>query len=326
MANYIGLDLGGTNIKAGVVNDRGRVLTSDSVPTPGRGGPDAVIETMIGVASAVAESADVRFSDVQSIGIGTPGLLDYESGVVIALPNLPGWSNQPLRDRVEGRLGRPTVIENDANAAAFGEFWAGAGRERSIRHLVMLTLGTGIGSGVIIDGRVLHGGFNLGAEGGHMIVDPDGPKCACGQRGCVESFASAAHMSRRAVEALQTGERSSLQQIRDQGEPITAKDVFDAARGGDALARRLAEQTADYLAIGCINLCRLLDPQMIVFSGGMILAGQTLFNLVRAAFERRTWSIATDRVELVPARLGNDAGFIGAAAVAWDAHQRGLAG
>ncbi len=325
MANYIGLDLGGTNIKAGVVDDRGRVRAAESVPTP-VDGPSAVIDAMIGLTSVVAESAGIRVDDVACIGVGSPGLLDFERGIIIALPNLPGWADLPLRDHIAQRTGRPVIVENDANAAAFGEFWVGAGRDPSIRHMVMLTLGTGIGTGLIINGRVLHGGFNLGAEGGHVILDPDGPACGCGQRGCLESLASASHLARRAAEVLDAGERSSLQTIHQRGDSITSKDVFEAVEAGDALARRLAEQTATYLAIGCINLCRLLDPQMIVFAGGMALAGDMLFDLVRGAFDRRTWSVAKDRVKIVPARLGNDAGFIGAAAVAWDAHQHGPSG
>lgn len=320
MANYLGLDLGGTNIKAGVVDEHGRVRAADSVPTPDDS-PDVVIDAMIDLATAVAKSAGIRIGDVACVGIGSPGLLDLDRGVVIALPNLPGWEEQPLRDRIAQRTGRPVILENDANAAAFGEFWVGAGRDPSIRHMVMLTLGTGIGSGLIVDGRILHGGSSIGAEGGHMILDRDGPVCGCGQRGCLESFASASHLARRAGAALDAGERSSLDDVRRRGDSITAKDIFEAVDAGDALARRLAEQTAIYLAIGCINLCRLLDPQMIVFAGGMALAGDTLFDLVRSAFDRRTWSVAKDKVQIVRARLGNDAGFIGAAAVARDAHR-----
>ncbi len=323
MRHFIGLDLGGTNVKAGVVDDQAQVLASQSVPTPAQGGPKAVIDAMAQCARLVCDKAELSFSDVTAIGVGSPGPLDFEAGVVIALPNLPGWENVPLRDRLAQATGRPVVLENDANAAAFGEYWAGAGRDPAIRHLVMLTLGTGIGSGLIIEGQILHGAFNVGGEGGHMIVDPDGRPCGCGQRGCLESGASASHTARRAEEALAGGAASSLAARYKQAGAIEAKDVFDAAKAGDDLAVKIAAQTATVLAIGCVNLCRLLDPQMIVFAGGMILAGDYLFALVREQFQQRSWTIMKDRVQIVPAQLGNKAGFIGAAAVARDAQQRG---
>jgi len=327
MSHYIGLDLGGTNIKAGVVDQDANVLASLSVPTPGASGPDAVIGAMADAAARVSAKAGVTLDSVEGIGIGSPGPLDFDRGLVLALPNLPGWQNVPLSDRIAAATGRPTILENDANAAAFGEFWAGAGRDPAIHHLVMFTLGTGVGSGLIVDGQVIHGGFNLGGEGGHMIVDAGGRLCACGQRGCLESYASASHTARRAEEAIDRGEPSCLAERRKDGAGnIEAKDVFDAAKAGDAVAERIVQETSKYLAVGCINICRLLDPQMIVFAGGMILAGDYLFDLVRVEFKRQTWQLLDEKVQIVPAQLGNDAGFIGSAAVARDARQRGRLG
>ena len=327
MGFYIGLDLGGTNIKAGLVDETPNVLASASVPTPLEGGPDSVISVMSDLAWRVAAEAKLGMEEVSCIGIGSPGPLDFKNGVVLALPNLQGWQNVPLRDRTSAKTGRPVVLENDANAAAFGEFWAGAGRDPSIRHMIMLTLGTGIGSGLIIDGRIVHGGFGLGGEGGHLIVEPNGRLCGCGQHGCLESYASARNTALRAEAALAAGEPSSLRQVGKSGSgQISAKDVFDAAKIGDLLARRIVQETAKYLAIGCVSLCRVLDPQMIVFAGGMTLAGDYLFDMVTAEFQKRTWSITKDQVQVVPARLGNDAGFIGAAAVAWNSHQHQLIG
>jgi glucokinase len=188
----------------------------------------------------------------------------------------------------------------------------------------MLTLGTGIGSGFVIDGRVLHGAHDMAGEAGHMIVAPGGRLCGCGQRGCLEAYASAPATVKRAVEALAAGEHTSLAQIWQGGTgTITAKDVFDAARDGDRLASRIAEETATFLGLACVSLCRVLDPQMIVFAGGMILAGESLFERVRKAFREQSWNILEDQVQIVPATLGNDAGFIGAAAVAWDAARSG---
>ncbi|MAE62752.1 MAG: hypothetical protein CMJ18_00650 [Phycisphaeraceae bacterium] len=323
MGHFIGLDLGGTNVKAGLVDDEANVMANLSVPTEGEGGADRVIEVMASAAKEVAAKAGVKMDRVAGIGIGAPGPLDFEAGVVKAAPNLPGWIDVRLRDRIAEATGCPAVLENDANAAAFGEFWAGAGRDPDIRHLVMLTLGTGIGSGLIVDGRVIHGGYGLGGEGGHIIVQPDGRLCGCGQRGCLEAYTSAAQAARRAQEALDAGEDSVLGRISagQQGE-ITAEDVFDAAAGGDALALRIVDETAQYLGIAAVTFCRLLDPQMIVFAGGMIAAGDFLFDRIRRSFSDHDWDLVAPQVRIVPATLGNDAGFIGAAAVAWDHDRR----
>lgn len=320
MGHYIGLDLGGTNIKAGVVDDDARVLSRVSIPTPGESGPEAVMQAMAEAAQAAADQAKLTLAQIDGIGIGAPGMLDLKRGLVLAAPNLPGWKNTPIRDRITELTGRPAVLENDANAAAFGEYWAGAGRDPSVRNLIMITLGTGVGSGIVIDGKLLHGAFDLGAEAGHLIVVPNGRLCGCGQRGCIEAYASASSTARRACEAVKSGEESSLaRDFGKQPDRITAKDVFEAANRGDALATRIVEETATYLGIACISLCRVLDPQMIVFAGGMILAGDQLFDRVRAAFRAHDWHVVETRAQLVPALLGNDAGFIGAAAVAWDA-------
>ena len=320
MAYYIGLDLGGTNIKAGVVDEKARVVTKISVVTNAQNGPDAVIAALVTAAVEVAKQAKLPLENIAGIGIGSPGMLDIKNGIVRASPNLPGWKNEKVRDRGAAGTGRPAVLENDANAAGFGEFWVASGRDPSIRHLVMLTLGTGVGSGIIIDGKVLHGAFDVGAEAGHMIIVPEGRLCGCGQHGCLEAYASATNTAKRAIEAIEAGEKSSLQKILNGPDgTITAKDVFEAAESGDALASRIVDETATYLGIACVSLCRLLDPQMIVFAGGMILAGQFLFDRVRAAFLSHTWKMVKPQVQIVPALLGNDAGFIGAAAVAWDA-------
>lgn len=325
MTHYIGLDLGGTNVKAGVVDENGCVRSQLSVPTNAIGGQEAVIAAMVDAARQVAAEAGLSLEQIAGIGIGAPGPLDLEAGVVSEAPNIPGWQNVPLRARIAEATGRPSVLENDANAAAFGEFWAGAGRNPSIRHLVMLTLGTGIGSGLIVDGKLIHGAHGIGAEGGHTIVQPGGRICNCGQRGCLEAYASASNTACRAQEAIDAGRATMLTQSRSRpSKAITAKDVFAAAATGDELAKSIIDDTALYLGIACVNFCRLFDPQMIVFAGGMMLAGDTLFAEIRRVFEEQTWSLTKPTVRIVPAELGNDAGFIGAAAVAWDADQAHL--
>jgi glucokinase len=319
MRYYLGLDLGGTNIKAGIVDDQGRILAKLSRPTGAEHGPAAVIDAMVDSGQCAAREAGLKLSAVSRVGIGSPGPLDFDLGMVKAAPNMPGWHDVPLRDRIAQGLGRPAVLENDANAAAFGEFWAGAGRDPNIRHLVMLTLGTGVGSGLIVNGKLIHGGGGLGGEGGHMIVMPGGRACGCGQRGCLETYTSASYTARRAVEAVQQGKPSTLTAAVNAGRTIDARDVFEAAANGDHLATDIVEETALYLGIACVNFCRLLDPQMIVFAAGMVAAGDALFGPVRRVFAEQTWKVAQDHVRIVPAQLGNDAGLVGAAAVAWDA-------
>lgn len=324
MAYYLGLDLGGTNIKAGIIDEKSRLIANTSMPTEAGKGPDVVIDNMAAAARSVADRANIDMGEIAGIGIGAPGPLDLVKGIVIAAPNLPGWKNVPLRDRIAKLTGRPAILENDANAAAFGEFCAGAAAGDEIRDMVMLTLGTGVGSGIVVNGKLVHGAFNLAGEAGHMIVNPDGERDNCGTHGCLEIYGSASNTARRATEAVAAGARSSLSvQLKSGTGKISAKDVFHAAEQGDVLANQIVDETAKYLGIACVNFCRILDPRMIVFAGGMILAGDFLFDRIRAAFKRHSWTIVEDRVEIVPAKLGNDAGVIGAAAVAWDAYRSG---
>ena len=324
MPRYVGLDLGGTNIKSAVLDETGKVLAKSSSPTNAADGPDAVIAAMVRAAGNVVGQAQLDMAQVDYIGIGSPGPLDSNAGIVINAPNLPGFVDVPLRDRIAEATGRPAVLENDANAAAFGEYWAGAAKDPDIRHVVMLTLGTGIGSGLIVGGRIVHGAFGNGGEGGHMILVPDGRECGCGQRGCLEAYASASRTARRAEEAIDAGEQSSLSELYEpDSRPLTAKEVFEAAAAGDRLAVDIVDATATHLGIACVNFCRLFDPQMILFAGGMILSGDFLFERIRKAFAENTWSAAADHVRIEPALLGNDAGVIGAGAVAWHSHQTG---
>lgn len=326
MAYFLGLDLGGTNVKAGVMDEGGHVVAKLSAPTNVQAGFEKVCLAMAEAGRGAVAQAEVAMEEVAGIGIGSPGLLDFEAGVVVASPNFPEWVKVPLGPRIRELLGRPTVIENDGNAAGFGEFWAGAGRQPGVTDIVMLTLGTGIGGGIVIGGKVLHGGNNLGAEAGHMIVVPNGRLCGCGQRGCIEAYASASNTAKRAMEAVKGGEASSLKGILDRRGAIECEEVFDAARAGDKLALRIVDETAEMLGIACITLSRLLDPQMIVFAGGMSLAGDFLFDRIRAAYAKHNWRLVGMNVRIVPAVLGNDAGIIGAAGVAWSAWREGRLG
>jgi glucokinase len=323
MKHYIGVDIGGTNIKIGIVDEKGKALAHDSFSTDAQAGPQAVVNAISQQVKSLVGKAGMSLDELTGVGIGCPGPLDLKAGIVVAAPNLKTWKNVPLRDMVSKATGLPAILENDANAAAFGEFWAGAGRDENVRHLVMLTLGTGIGCGIVNDGRLIHGKHGYAAETGHTIIQPDGRLCACGQRGCIEAYASARNMAHLTEELLEQDTTSSLHEVFKAKGRISSKDVFTHAKQGDALALKVVDQTTDYLGILCVNLCRQLDPAMIVFAGGMILAGDFLFSRIRKAFDHHTWKIIKDKVTIVPAELGNDAGFIGAAAVAWDGDRHG---
>jgi glucokinase len=319
---YVGIDLGGTNIKGGVVSEDQQVLSRVSIPTEAPQGPDHVIRLMAGLVDRVIAEAGVSRKDIVGVGIGSPGSMSHTLGIIIKPPNLPGWVNVPLRDRIKELTGLPTNLENDANAAAWGEFWAGAGR--GTRHMVMFTLGTGVGGGIITDGHLLRGHFDNGAELGHMFVQPGGRLCGCGQRGCLEAYASAFYTGKRAQEAIEAGEPSSLAETLKKTGQVTSEDVVNAAARGDALAARIWDETCYYLAVACVNMQHATNPQRILMAGGMTHAGEkALLDPIRKHAAEMTWKAADDLPEIIFASLGNDAGMIGAAGAAWLAKQEG---
>jgi glucokinase len=317
MRYCIGIDLGGTFIKFGILDSEFRLVGKTfQLPTPVGEGSDAVIAQMVKGGRQAMDSAGVAKGVVVGVGVGAPGPLDLAAGVVIAMPNIPGMDGLPLRDRLGSALGVPGVLENDANAAGFGEYLCGAGHHSG--DMVLLTLGTGVGSGIVVEGKVLHGSHGMGAELGHLIVVPDGEVCNCGQRGCLERYASATFMSRAAERMLLCGgKRQSLllEVLATKGE-LTAKDICEARRAGDGFAAGVWDAMARHLASGCVSIARILDPERIVLGGGMAAAGEDLLGPVRRHFSVMHWALTGERTEIVLATLGNDAGVIGAAGVA----------
>ena len=308
----VGIDLGGTQIKSGLVDRDLTIVARKAVPTEADRGPDRVIGNILdGVREWVATG------EVGAVGVGTPGPLSPSRGVVLRSVNLTGWSNVELRRIMAEAIGLPVVLDNDANVAAYGEY--AYGRHQDPSDLVLLTLGTGVGSGAIIDGRILHGHHENASEWGHMIVVPDGLPCPCGQRGCLEQYASASNLVKRVGEAIGRGEPSSLRSVADERN-LTAQDVEEAARGGDALAMRFWDEACFYLALACVNIQHALNPKRVLLGGGMCNAGDFLLIPVREHFERLRWKqYDGDAPEIGLARLTNDAGIIGAAALAWEA-------
>jgi glucokinase len=313
---FVGLDVGGTSMKAGVVDDSGQPLSSISVPTEAAQGQDHGLDQMtLAIRRAVA-AAGLRLDQIAAIGVATPGTMDIPAGLILDPPNLKPWRNVPVRQHIFDTFKIPTAFQNDANAAAYGEFWAGAGKEA--HSMVMFTLGTGVGGGIIVGDLVLEGEHSHGAELGHMKIEMTNPRqCGCGRWGCLEAYASATSVAKRCYEALQRGDiNSRLKPFLTNGKELTSEDVFAAAAAGDELAGRIVEDTAFYLAVGATNMMHTIDPDMVVFTGGMIKAGEVFLERIRHHIRILAFPVPAAKTQISYASLGTDAGFIGAAACA----------
>ena len=308
--SVLGIDIGGTKLAAGVVDADGRMLERGEVPTLAYEGLEPVLERIVGLGRELLAWAAAQKEPVRRIGIGCAGPLDLKAGKVFDPPNLPGWSEVSLVRHIESALGLPAFLENDANAAALGEFRYGAGR--GVRSLVYFTVSTGIGGGIILDGNVWHGLKDAAGEAGHMTVCPDGPVCGCGNRGCLEAMASGTSIARRAREAVAAGRPTRLREVP----VVTSADVVHLAQEGDAVAREVWEAAVKYLGIGVASVITLLAPERIVLGGGVTRAGDFLFEPLRVEVRRRVKLMPVESVLVLPAALGPDVGILGAAAVA----------
>jgi glucokinase len=315
-ALFVGLDVGGSSMKGGVVTDAGQPLSAVSLPTEAHKGQAFGLERMCETIRLAIAEAGLRPDQIAAIGVATPGTMDIPAGLILDPPNLHPWRNVPVRQYVHDAFQVPTAFQNDANAAAFGEYWVGAGKET--HSMVLFTLGTGVGGGIIIGDLVVEGEHSHGGELGHMKIEITNPRqCGCGRWGCLEAYASATAVVKRAREALaQSPEGSSLQHALQEDTELTAKAVFDAAAAGDALAQKIVEETAFYLAVGAMNLMHTIDPDMIVFAGGMIAAGESFLERIREHVKKLAFPVPAAKTQIRYAQLGGDAGFIGAAACA----------
>jgi glucokinase len=313
---FVGLDVGGTTMKAGVVDDTGYALASVSLPTEAYRGQEFGLDRMCESIRQAIAAANLRPEQIAAIGVATPGTMDIPAGIILDPPNLRPWRNVAVRDHIHRVFGLPTAFQNDANAAAYGEFWAGAGR--SAHSMVLFTLGTGVGGGIIVGDTILQGEHSHGGELGHMKIEISNPRqCGCGRWGCLEAYASATSVVKRALEALaEGGVRSALTMELPKEGGLTARDVFEVAAAGDAVAERIVEETAYYLAIATMNMMHLIDPDMIVFAGGMIGAGEDFLRRIQHHVARLAFPVPAEKTIVCYARLGSDAGFIGAAACA----------
>lgn len=310
----IGIDLGGTQIKGGLCDDQHGAIVWHSTDTQAGGGVDHVIRRIVALIDELVRRAGVKKGQIRGVGIGAPGPLSVAAGVIHSAPNLPGWVNVPLRQLVAEATGLPVVVENDANAAAYGEFVAGAGRQA--HSLVLLTLGTGIGGGIVLEGRLWRGADDAAGEIGHMVIAPDGRPCSCGQQGCLERYASASAVAELFIEAARAGAQTLLREQIAGGAAIDAREVLRAGDQGCPLAVRIWEQTCRRLAQACVNLERVLSPELVLLGGGLAQAGERLLHPVRRHFLELRWKLTPGRTRIELATLGTQAGFIGAAALA----------
>jgi len=318
---FVGIDLGGTNIKIGCFDSQLNLICKTAVATGANMGPQVVVDRIAETTEKLLDDNGLSPEAIGAVGIGAPGPGKLDEGIIIASPNMPSFKNVPLRKMVSDRFGKPAILENDANAACWGEYVLGAGKD--VEDMVFFTLGTGIGGGVIIKGKLVHGFADNAAELGHIIIYPEGRRCGCGQRGCVEAYASADSTAKRAAEAVKAGAQSSLKKVLDEKGQITCQDVYEHLAAGDELAKKITDETAKALAIVCINMLHATEPKRIVFAGGMIAAGDALLGRIRYYFDQQIWSLKKETVEIAFATLGEDAGIIGAAALANKARDEG---
>jgi len=305
---YIGVDLGGTAIKVGICNEDGELIQTYEGPTGTENGPDAILDNICTYVRKIVEQSQYTWEQVEGIGAGIAGFMDIPEGFVKFSPNL-GFRNVPVKKILEEKLGKTVKIDNDANVAALGEAWAGAGK--GVPNCVCYTLGTGVGGGIIIHGKIYQGFSGMAGELGHMSVVPDleAIQCGCGRMGCLESVSSATGIIRMANDAVERGDRTTLSAV----EKITAKDVFDAAKAGDEVAARIVARAAFYLGKSMAAIAVIVNPQRFIIGGGVSKAGEFLFEQIREVFKRYAPEVAQEGVEIVPAQLGNDAGVVGAA-------------
>lgn len=314
MAKFaLAIDLGGTKIAAAVVREDGAIIAHATRPTDAQKGGDWVLNR---VKEAVLEALDasrLHPERLAGVGMGTPGIVDAQRGVMLSdAVNIPDWQGRDLKAELERVLSVPAFVDNDANAAALGELIFGAGK--GVNHLVYVTLGTGVGGGVIVNGELIRGATFAAGEIGHIPVDPNGPRCGCGSYGCVEAFASGPAIATRAREYVRQGVTTKLQTMASPDE-ITAEHVASAAQQGDPLACFVLAEAGKYLGIALAGIVNLLNPERIIIGGGVAQAGDLLLEPVRWEIRRRALLTAVDVVQVVPAALGTDAGILGAAAL-----------
>jgi glucokinase len=296
-----------------VAEDGSSIVAPTSEPTQGEAGAGDVLDRLVGLAERVMTETlrEVAGAEIVGVGVGAPGPLDTKRGIVLLTPNL-GWVDLPLRQIIRDRLGLPAALDNDANCAVLGEWWVGAAR--GSRPAVGITIGTGIGGGLILDGKLYHGASDVAGEIGHTTIDVEGRRCKCGNYGCLEAYASGPNIALRAVEEIQAGAVSMLPSlVGGDLKKVTAQTVYRAAKDGDELALEVVNDTARFLGVGIGNLLNVFNPEVVVVMGGVTLAGDHLFVPLRRETARRAFKPAVAACRIVPGELSGTAGVYGAA-------------
>ncbi len=313
----LAIDLGGTKIMAAIISPQGQVMANEYHLTLAKEGPQSVINRIFSAIDHLLEVRNLDLSQLHGISIAGAGAIDLDRGVVTSSPNLPGWHDVPLRNIVSSKYKVNTFLINDANAAALGEHEFGAGK--GVDNLILLTVGTGIGGGIIINGRLYSGSSGSAGEIGHMTIDVNGPRCSCGNIGCLEMLASGTAIAREAIRRISRGERSVLaEMVEGKIENITAELVGMAAQGGDSLALEVISQAATYLGVGLVNLVNIFNPEMIIVGGGVMRMGDLLLEPARQVVKERAFQLAAQAVRIVPSQLGDNAAVLGAAIFAYE--------
>jgi len=316
---YLGVDVGGTSIKIGIVDDAGRSLAHGKIATEHEKGAADGVARILEFSSGLLAEAGVNWDDIHAIGLGTPGTMDVKEGKLLHMPNMSGWDFFPIQSYLQDQSGKPVAFVNDGNAAAYGEYWVGRGSEHD--SVVMITLGTGVGGGIILQDVVLHGDNSHGSECGHIVIDsgPDARICPCGQPGHLEAYVSATSLVKRVKEKLDAGEVSSL---RAEGDSLTALDIASHAGQGDELARASIKETAVFLGRGITSIMHIIDPGIVVLGGGMDFGGsesemgRIFLETIRQTVTELTFPVLAENTIIDFATLGSSCGYIGAAGVA----------
>lgn len=314
MKKIIGIDLGGTTAKIGILNQSGEIERKWELPTDISEEGTLIVPNIIQSIHEALESDNLAVSDFLGIGMGTPGTVNRNDGTVIGAYNLNWKTEQLIREQVESGTGIPFFLDNDANVAALGEQWKGAGNNE--KNVSFITLGTGVGGGLVSDGNLIHGAIDAAGEVGHITVEPYGYECTCGKKGCLEQYASATGIVRLARDlAVDYTEESELKGLVENDEPIDAKRVFDFAKAGDAYANHVVDKVSFYLGLALGNIANILNPSTIVLGGGVSQAGDFLVEKVSKVVEEFTFPTIRSITKIKIAELGNDAGMIGAASL-----------
>ena len=317
MKKVLAFDLGGTKIAFGVVEENGEVLGSDKIETLAKQGPEQAIQRVNLAAQSLLQKLNIKPQELIGIGIASPGPLDISKGCVDGSPNLPGWTGYSIEQGLSSFFNLPARIDNDANAAALGEYKFGAGKNK--KNMVYITVSTGLGGGVIVDGRLMRGANGNAAELGHLTLNINGPACPCGANGCFEMYASGTAIARRTREAIQAGAPSQILSLAGSLEKITTHHILAALQKEDELAKKIWNETTEYLGRGLAVVINTFNPELIVVGGGVTAAGDLLFTPVREKALRYAFPRLAAVCSIVPAGLGSNVGVVGAAACAFEA-------